>query len=373
MEFRVKSYFPLKYAVKFLIFAALLFIFFYFKKTDDLYHAVYDSYTAVGIFVAMTLTTIYLFEHYTHNAMLNFLIKHQKLQVPVATMLGVLPGCGGSIIVVTQYAKGYVTFGSMVATLIATMGDAAILLLQRKPAMAFLLFAIVGALGMVMGYAIDFFYKENKYAKPKPIKTNIPEQKGAMKTWAEMLWIGLFIVNAVLYFTPSSFQADPTVAKIIRYVNILGVIYTIILWIFKSPNHSCDEPSCRACSGVFNKVAIEVSFIITWILIGMLLYKSLDFIASIDIISIMGQNVYWMPLIAAVVGLIPGCGPQILVTTLYVNGAIPFAAQIANAISNDGDALMPAIAMRPKQALVATVYGFIPALAVGYLILFFTI
>jgi hypothetical protein len=66
------------------------------------------------------------------------------------------------------------------------------------------------------------------------------------------------------------------------------------------------------------------------------------------------------------VGLLPGCGPQIMVTGLYLQGAIPLSAQIANAISNDGDALFPAIALAPKAALIATVYSTVPALMAGY-------
>ena len=50
-------------------------------------------------------------------------------------------------------------------------------------------------------------------------------------------------------------------------------------------------------------------------------------------------------------------------TTLYVNGVIPFSAQLANAISNDGDALFPAIAIAPKAAILAT---FILLAGLGY-------
>jgi hypothetical protein len=70
--------------------------------------------------------------------------------------------------------------------------------------------------------------------------------------------------------------------------------------------------------------------------------------------------------LAILVGFIPGCGPQILVTSLYLNGAVPFSAQLGNAISNDGDALFPAIALSPNAAILATVYSAIPAITVGY-------
>jgi len=56
----------------------------------------------------------------------------------------------------------------------------------------------------------------------------------------------------------------------------------------------------------------------------------------------------------------------VLVATLYLNGALPFAALIGNAISNDGDALFPALALNRKAALLATFYSAIPALIVAY-------
>ncbi len=73
-----------------------------------------------------------------------------------------------------------------------------------------------------------------------------------------------------------------------------------------------------------------------------------------------------LPLIGVAIGLIPGCGPQVLVATMYVTGVIPFAALVGNAISNDGDALFPAIALTPRAAIMATVYSTIPALIVAY-------
>ena len=53
-------------------------------------------------------------------------------------------------------------------------------------------------------------------------------------------------------------------------------------------------------------------------------------------------------------------------TTLYLSGALPLSAQFGNAISNDGDALFPAIAIAPKAALVATLYSGVPAAIVAY-------
>jgi len=50
---------------------------------------------------------------------------------------------------------------------------------------------------------------------------------------------------------------------------------------------------------------------------------------------------------------------------IYAEGGIPFSALAANAISQDGDALFPLLAIDTKAAIVATIYTTIPALIVG--------
>ena len=75
----------------------------------------------------------------------------------------------------------------------------------------------------------------------------------------------------------------------------------------------------------------------------------------------------FVPLVAILIGFIPGCGPQIMITSMYISGQIPMSAQIGNSISNDGDALFPAMAIAPKVAVLATLYSAIPALMVAYL------
>ncbi len=73
-----------------------------------------------------------------------------------------------------------------------------------------------------------------------------------------------------------------------------------------------------------------------------------------------------MPLGVLAIGYLPVCGHPILVTSIYLSVAAPISAQISNAISNDGDALFPMIALAPKAAFVATIYSAIPACVVGY-------
>ena len=61
-------------------------------------------------------------------------IRH--LEIIMASFMGALPGCGGAIIVVTQFTKGQASFAAVVAVLTATMGDAAFLLMAKSPTTA---------------------------------------------------------------------------------------------------------------------------------------------------------------------------------------------------------------------------------------------
>ena len=114
------------------------------------------------------------------------------------------------------------------------------------------------------------------------------------------------------------------------------------------------------------RMAEETSFISIWVIGAYLAYDYADAFAGLDLEAAFRSVGLLLPLLGVLVGFIPGCGPQVLIATLYINGVVPFAALIGNAISNDGDALFPAIALNPKDAIVATAYSAIPALVVGY-------
>ena len=130
-----------------------------------------------------------------------------------------------------------------------------------------------------------------------------------------------------------------------------------------SPSKS-DEPVIRRTVG-------DSNFITTWVIFAFLAYELTVHLGNINLETIFQSYYILIPLIGVLIGFLPGCGPQILVTTLYLNGIIPLAAQIGNAISNDGDALFPAIALHPKAALIATIYSGAPAIIVSYAYFFY--
>ena len=109
-----------------------------------------------------------------------------------------------------------------------------------------------------------------------------------------------------------------------------------------------------------------------WVIAAYLIFELSVYFLELDLKSVFDGWVLLTPLMAILLGFLPGCGPQVLLTTMYLSGIIPLSAQIGNAISNDGDALFPALAIAPRVAIVATLYSAVPALilAYGWLFLF---
>ena len=118
-----------------------------------------DSYLGVSVFVALTLFLFYASERLFKIDLNDFIKKNKALQVPISSVLGMLPGCGGAIIVVSSFNTGNVSFGSVVAALISTMGDAAFLLIAKKPETAAALLPLCLFSGILCGYLVDNFFE----------------------------------------------------------------------------------------------------------------------------------------------------------------------------------------------------------------------
>ena len=108
-----------------------------------------DAYVQVSAFVAITLSIFYLSEHRFNFNVGNVLRRSSAFQIPIAAILGATPGCGGAVVVVAAYTSGNVSFGAVIATLTATMGDAAFLLIAVRPDIAILVLPLTLLAGII--------------------------------------------------------------------------------------------------------------------------------------------------------------------------------------------------------------------------------
>ena len=144
----------------------------------------------------------------------------------------------------------------------------------------------------------------------------------------------------------------------------LAVLF-ISIWCF-SASDGISSSCCDVKKNLFQQIAEDTNYILCWVAFCFLLFELWVHFTGFDLTAFFFDWSLLLPLGAILIGLLPGCGPQILVTGLYLSGAIPMSAQIGNAISNDGDALFPAIALAPGAAFIATIYSAMPAFFVAY-------
>ena len=329
-----------------------------------------DAYLAVSVFVGFTLIVFIGLDSLTKFDIHSFLEKTKKFHVPIASLLGAIPGCGGAIIVVTQYIQGRISFGSLVAVLTATMGDAAFLILAMEPSTGFLIFILGIFVGTVSGYVVDLIHATNFMVANSDIELEFEKLKKTFVSNFNIFWLILFVpgffIGILLAFqidVDSLFNLPPNVS-IVLLLGSAGAILSIFMWSLNPlSDFQCSTDKSR---GFLSRVVDTTNFVTTWVISGFLVFEVFMYFTNIDLKLFFDLWLPFVPLIAILFGFLPGCGPQIVVATFYLNGYVPLSAEIGNAISNDGDALFPAIALAPKAAILATIYSGLPAIIVAY-------
>ncbi|WP_323172954.1 putative manganese transporter [Natrialba sp. PRR66] len=374
-----------------------------------------DGYVQVSAFVAVTILAFGLLQYYTDGAVLAAIEENERLQVLFGGLLGLTPGCGGAIIVMPLYVRGTVSFGTVVATLGATAGDSAFVILALAPEAALYAYAIAFAASVATGYLVDSVglgvsridaavarlspaatpdggtvvnssvgpNPAHDYGGPAPThshETGPDRHSRVLTPLSHLVHVGWWLsaVAGLVLGTQYLLLGGPEVpirlgtgfAGAFTAVGIVGAVLSLYLYIVG--RHYVGEGEVARARDSFGSVyetlthaAMETSFVTVWVLVAFLVYEFGVLLTGINVATVAAAAGVFAPIGGAVVGLIPGCGPQILLASVYAEGGLPFSALTANAICQDGDALFPLLAVDAKAAIIATVYNFIPAVVVG--------
>lgn len=341
-----------------------------------------DSFWAVSTYVAFTLAIYHYLSRWissTHRLVIAFQ-NSRHLQVVMASFLGALPGCGGAIVVTTQFVNGRLGFGSLVAVLTATMGDAAFLLLASRPMTGLGVIAVGIVTGCLTGLVVnalhgdDFMRPETPAREPVQDNTTPTALNRSAINLQGLFWQWLLVPAAAVAFA-QSLQIDINAslrwpAHTIEWIGAALAVTAMTLWALTqeidSYQSAVSETDKKQQAHPLQKAAQDTNFVSAWVIIAFLIFELTRHFTGWQMSNDWQQWGVWMPAVGILVGMLPGCGPQILITSFYLAGSVPLSTQLANAISNDGDALFPAIALAPKAALFATIYTSIPAIVVGY-------
>ena len=390
------------------------------ELVDIFVASVRDGYVQVSAFVAVTVLAFSYVQYRTKGALVERLEANRQYQPLVGAAMGLTPGCGGAIVMMPLYIRGTVSFGTVVATLIATAGDSAFVILALAPEAALYAYAMAFGAAVVSGYAIDRFgmgvgYVDRAVSQLQPAATDGgtatsvlgrssnpaheydgkaaahthesgPDRESAVLTplshavhvlwWvAALMALGLGITYLARGAPEVPLRLGVDFAGLFTVFGIAGT--TLSFYLYLVGRHYIGEGSvgrARESFGslysTFQHAAMETSFVTVWVLVAYLAYEYPVALFEIDIAAVAAAAGVLAPVGGAILGLIPGCGPQIVLAGAYAQGGIPFSALVANAISQDGDALFPLIAIDKKAAVIASIYTTLPALLVGVLLHF---
>ncbi|WP_129116926.1 putative manganese transporter [Halegenticoccus tardaugens] len=375
--------------------------------------SVRDGFIQVSVFVAVTVLLFSYAQYRTDGRLVRRLEENKRAQPLVGALMGLTPGCGGAIVIMPLYVRGSVSFGTVVATLIATAGDSAFVILALAPEAALYAYGLAFAAAVIFGYAIDWFgmgvsridravgrigrtATDGGFATP-PVGSQVhhyEEAQGcgcegceeptrdsplmeALSRAALGFWwlaaIGGLAVGVV--FLAIGAPDVPMVAEVsfAGAFTVFGIVGTVLsFYLYFVGRRYIGHGHVGRARDTFGNVyetlthaAMETSFVTVWVIAAYLLYEYGILVTGANMQAFAAAAGVLAPVGAAAVGVIPGCGPQIVLATAYTQGGIPFSALVANAISQDGDALFPLIAIDKRAAIVASIYTTIPALVVG--------
>ncbi len=320
-----------------------------------------DAYVQVASFVAATLLLFYGAERVFNFDIGESLQKAKGYQVPLAALLGSTPGCGGAVVVVAAYSSGNVGFGAVVAALTATMGDAAFLLIATRPDAALVVLPLSFAAGIVTGWIIDVL-KIGGHVDQSSGQCELAPRIGRTRI-KDYIYLAIAAPGLMIGISQlAQMDLEAVYGDFMTWVGLAGILVGLLIW-----STSNLQAMTNAKDSPLTRTAEETSFITVWVIGAYLAFDYIVAYAGLDLKAMFDSIGILLPMIGIIIGFIPGCGPQVLVSTFYINGLIPFSALMGNAISNDGDALFPAIALNPKVAMMATVYSAIPAILLAYM------
>jgi hypothetical protein len=364
-----------------------------------------DAFMQVGVFVAL-LVAPFGWARWRYGERLDaFLVRHQRLAPLAAAALTVPPGCGGAIIAMALYARGAVSFGAAIAALVATMGDASWVLLAGDPVLTLQLKALLLVTGAATGYAVDLLgitpRRRVDLVDRAAVERDVPAlvlaggsgraasgvssgdpsapaagpglepSPAGRPLGAVPLAMWLVLLAGATVAIPVTFQLlAPDVAYLA--LGTLGAASCAVVFGLGRARLADDTGAPpTSMTEVLDDGAHEIAFVTVWVGVAYVAWSVLSHLTGFD-----GSQLPLLGLagvvVGALVGLIPGCAIQIVFAGIFLAGGMPLPTLVANTISQDGDALLPLLALEHRSALLATVITTVPAVVVGTALLVLT-
>lgn len=240
------------------------------------------------------------------------------LRGPLAPLLGasvgMIPQCGFSVMAAKLYDKRIIRMGTLLAVFLATSDEALIILLSEgsKAFSVMPIIAVKFVVAVAVGYAVNAIVRRGDLA-------DLPE-------------------NEQVHGTPCGHDHEED-SKLRQYL-----VHPLL--------HSLE---------------IFAYILIVNVLFGILIY----FVTEESIAAFLQSALWFQPIVAAAVGLIPNCASSVAITQTYILGGLSFGGCLAGLCANAGlgfVVLFKNTKMWKRNLLLAAVLYLI-SVAVGYAVL----
>ena len=320
-------------------------------------------------------------------------------QVVLGALLGMIPGCVGGFAAVSLYTHGVITFGALVAAMIASSGDEAFVMLAMIPKDAFLLFGLLFILALIFGYITDLLYKRGPNLADCDHHFDIHHGHDGK-------------IPSIFKISSYRNMLHPSVKRVSVLVGIALFVAAVFSGILEH-GHG-DEHACECCAhehvidveehhevglSLLDERWMNIVFAILSIVVFMLVAASEDHFVNdhiwnhvvrkhclkiflwtagallvigvalnhMDLEHWVSGNKYLILVAAALVGMIPESGPNMIFITLFSTGLAPFSVLLTSSISQDGHTSLPLLSSNKRGFLAAKIINAVIALAVGSL------
>lgn len=357
-------------------------------------------------FVVVVMLLIEFINVTTEGKLVGKFSKNKFLQIVTGTLLGLLPGCLGVFTAVSLYTHRIFSFGALIAAMIATTGDEAYFMIALMPKETIIIFSVLSVLSILVGIVTDKIFKNKNFADRKKFSFDLhhhdlAQTKGrsfSLKNFSfktkRLSIIGIIITVITLTLTgvighnhseslifslpdintnrkiemPVHQHSDTEVdshhnvnssAKVdndshnhknhhhsfdwIKITVLFSSLFALIVVLF-STDHFIET---HLWKHIFVK---HLPKILIWVFLTLVAIAFLLQYAEFD--TWIYNNLFYVLIIAVIVGIIPQSGPHIVFIVLFVQGTIPLSILLANSIVQNGHGSLPLFAESKKSFVV---------------------
>ena len=264
-----------------------------------------DSGIAFG-FVFLVHVLISFFE----DKISSFLIKRKRTGVVFGSLFGLIPQCGTSVLGADLYIKKYISIGTLIAVFLSCSDEAFITILSSGSSKTIMILPLIGlkfAIGLVIGILVDLIFRKQELTDEEYVDDHECHVHHHEKTKLHQHLIHPLVHSLAIF----------------AYIFVIN---------------------------------FAIGLIIEWV-------------GEENFLNFMISSKYLSPLYCSVVGLIPNCASSLLITELYLDGAVPFGALLSGLLVNSGLGMLLLLKSKnsAKNVLLIIAICFMTAVISGYI------